>query len=188
MNKVELHILVDVNVYINALEGKPVVTTIGELYAAMPLLAEISAAPSGVARLSDSDHIVGLVHSKVRELLGYSDAEASRLTELILEVSRVSRGIYTNLDNGLEQSKQVEGMIPARFRGTGKGQIDHEDLQVLGAAAYPLVGSDATEMALVVTSDGGFHNISDNISPAKILVAHTRAAITAVRAAAAHAL
>lgn len=187
MNKVELHILIDVNVYINALKGKPVVSTVGGLYSAMPLLTEIAAAPEGVAHLTDSDHVLDLLEVKLQEILDYSEEEAGRLVSLVADVSRVTRGVYVDLENGRREAIKVERKIPKRFLGNGKGQIDHEDLQVLGAARSAISGAPSEEMALTVTSDGGFFNVSAHVSADRIHVSHAREAIAAVRAAVAHA-
>lgn len=187
MSKVELHVLVDVNVYIDALQDKRPVHSVGELYSYIPLLAEIVSASADAAHLTDSDHVLDLLESKAVSVMGYTEDQASHLVALVTEISRVSQGIWVGREDGEDVSRLVAPWLGRRFHGNGRGQIDHEDLQVLAASVAPLLdGAPANEMSLVVTRDGGFHNVADDMSRHRVHVAHAYSATSVVRAAAAH--
>lgn len=183
--QITLNVLLDVNVYVDGLTNQPAVRTLADLYCAMPILAEIAATES--VRLIDSDHILDLTESKLIELLDYSAEEAANVINLIAEVSAATAGTWVDLDAGSAAALPIERRLPARFLGNGKGQVDHEDLQVLGAAYFPIAGVEVSEVSLLVTRDGGLHNVSQEVAPARIHVAHVRDAIQVVRATARHA-
>lgn len=183
-NKIALNVLLDVNVIIDGLQGKPKVRSLADLYVAMPILTEIAAAEN--VRLIDSDHILDLAEVKLMELLDYTAEEAANVVNLIAEVSAATAGVWVNHENGAIHARQIEQRLNPRFIGNGKGQVDHEDLQVLGAAYYPIAGMDVQEVSLLVTRDVGIHNVSQEIAPARIHVAHVRNAIQVVRATARH--
>lgn len=183
-NQIALNVLLDVNVIIDGLQDKPKVRSLTDLYIAMPILTEIAAAAN--VRLIDSDHILDLTETKLVELLSYTAEEAATVVNLIAEVSAATAGTWVDRPTGTIAARSIEKRLTTRFVGTGKGQVDHEDLQVLGAAYYPIADMDAQEVSLLVTRDGGIHNISQEVAPARIHVAHTRDAIQVVRAMARH--
>lgn len=183
--EIALNVLLDVNVYVDGLSDQPAVRTLADLYCALPILAEIAATPN--VRLIDSDHILDLVEVKLVEILGYTDDEAANAVNLIAEVSAATAGTWVDLEAGSAAALPIERRLPARFLGNGKGQVDHEDLQVLGAAAFPVQGQDTPEVSLLVTRDGGLHNVSQEVATVRVHVAHQRDSMQVIRAMARHA-
>lgn len=183
-NQIALNVLLDVNVVIDGLQGKQKVRTLADLYLAMPILAEISAARH--VRLIDSDHILDLTEAKLVELLDYTPEEAANVVNLLAEISKITAGTWVHRETGSVYANMIEAGLNTRFIGTGKGQVDHEDLQVLGAAYFPIFDQDSQEVSLLITRDGGIHNISEEVTPARIHVAHLHSAINVVRATARH--
>lgn len=169
---ITINFVVDVNAFIDALNGKPIPKTAADLYTTMPLMAEIAATTG--AHLVDSDHILDLLETKLVTLLGYTEDEAADFTDLVQEVSAATQGTYVSLEDGQEAATEIVSTINSRFLGNGRGQIDHEDQQVLGAAHLAKkCDEDANAKVVIVTRDGGIHNIGTNVARKDIVVANT---------------
>lgn len=178
---VTINFVIDVNAFIDALNGKPVVETLADLYTTMPLLAEIASTDG--AHLVDSDHILDLLETKLVTLLGYTEDQATATADLVQEVAAATQGTYVSVDEGQEAATEIIHTINSRFLGNGRGQIDHEDQQVLGAAHHAKKrDGDADAKIIIVTRDGGLHNIGPDVARKDIVVANTQKSLVVLGA------
>lgn len=178
---VTVNFVVDVNAFIDALADAPVVETLTDLYTTMPLLAEIAASEG--ARLVDSDHILVLLQHKLVEILGYTEDEAYHAVGLVQSVSSATQGSWVPVADGKEAAREISQSVNPRFLGNGKGQIDHEDQQVLGAAHYAKKYDENPQAkSMIVTRDGGLRNVGSDVLRKGIVVSNTRDALVVLTA------
>ena len=147
----------------------------------MPLMAEIAATEG--ARLVDSDHILVILQDKLVELLNYTEEQAYLAVELIQSISQVTQGTWVTRDDGQAAANEITQVVNPRLIGEGKGQIDHEDQQVLGAAHYAQKHSENDHArTMVVTRDGGLRNTSTDVLEKGIVVSNTPDALVVLTA------
>lgn len=149
-------VTVDVNVIIDGLSEVHPPQNLNALILAVPALANILSIDS--LALVDSDHILDLVERKLVEVLNYSSDDACRVADLMTEISATTAGAYVDKETGASEGSRVQQLIPQVLLGDRRGQIDHEDIQVLGAAKFAANG----EVGIVVTNDNGIHGAVDS--------------------------
>lgn len=178
---VTVNFVVDVNAFIDAFAEAPVVESLADLYTSMPLLAEIAA--TNGARLVDSDHILEILQHKLVELLDYTEEQAFTATQIVQSVSSATQGSWVQREDGKETAVEITQAVNPRFLGNGKGQIDHEDQQVLGAAYFAKkYDSDDQAKSMIVTRDGGLRNVGSDVLRKGIVVSNTHDALVVLTA------
>lgn len=177
-----LYLLLDVNVYIDNFKKYGRINDIVDLYQALPILSAVTNS-QGKVLLLDSDHVLTVLQVKLVELLNYTEDEANNIANLIVSVSACDSSPWISKENGIATAEHImeTGKVNQRLLGEGRGLLDWEDMQILGAAHYPAAcGSNLK--TLIVTRDGAFHNIAAEMQPHGILVSHIREAQSLVNA------
>lgn len=177
-----LYILLDVNVYIDYFKNYGKINDIVDLYQALPILSSVTNS-CGKVLLLDSDHLLHVLKVKLVELLNYTTEEAKNVADLIVSVSACDSAPWISREDGAAAAAQIveTGKINQRLLGEGRGLLDWEDRQILGAAHYPATCGSKLK-TLIVTRDGAFHNIAAEMQPHGILVSHIREAHALVNA------
>lgn len=170
---VDIHVTIDINVVLDNLCFVEAPRNLAELLAAFPLLARIL---DKGCHLVDSDHILDLIEAKAISELDYTPEQAKLLADLIQEASEKSQGVYVSKERGENAAARVTPKLNPRFVGRGRGQVDHEDQQVLGAAFDVLEGVPGSELSIVVTRDRGILNVKQDVANSSIVVKTTEEA------------
>lgn len=101
--------------------------------------------------------------------LHYSEDDAILVADLYSALADRTGGEWVSAEDGRLASTNVAPALPFALIGPGKGQVDDEDLQVLGAAAAI---AHEGRPAVIVTRDGGLHNVGNSIASHNVLVMH----------------
>lgn len=173
-NSAALSILLDVNHMVDALKGHLVPQSVEELLLLDTTAAEVAA--TNAATLLGSEHCLDLLEFVLQRDLGYTEDQAAMVADLYYEVSDQTGGEWVTAEQGRASADTLK--LPPTFAGEGRGQVDFEDRQVLGAA----LTQAHLGPVVVVTRDGGLHNIGHAVATERVQIMHARNLRVALRA------
>lgn len=163
----QISILLDVNHVIDILDGHKAPKNTEELLLLDDTAAAVAATEG--ATLVGSEHCLDLLEYVLQRELGYTEEEAILVADLYYELTVRTDGEWVTVEEGRLASSHIAPMLPSGLIGPGKGQVDDEDLQVLGAAAAV---AHEGRPAVIVTRDGGIHNVGNSIAHQSVLAMH----------------
>ena len=167
-------VLLDVNHMVDALKGRPVPQSVEELLFVDSAVAAVAATDK--AALLGSEHCLDLLEHVLQRELCYSEHQAALVADLYYAVTEQSGGSWITAEQGRAAAETLN--LPALFLGDNKGQIDFEDLQVLGAALHQAQSGPVA----IVTRDGGLHNIGHAMAEQRVQIVHAHTARVALQA------